>query len=154
MVVRFGMDPKLGQVAYEPERRSMLQTGRPDYQPRTYSEETAAGIDDAVRALVDGAYHLSQRILATNEQLLRKIRGRAAGTRDADRRAAGCDQHRRQPQRPRARAATRAQSGRVSHRRCRGSAWSRSASPSRLNPSTATRIASPGNVAIHQADRK
>ena len=72
MVARFGMDPKLGQVAYEPERRSMLQTGRPDFQPRSYSEETAAKMDDAVRGLVDSAYHLSQRILTTNEQLLRR----------------------------------------------------------------------------------
>ena len=71
MVVRFGMDPALGQVAYEPERRSMLQTGRPDYQPRTYSEDTAASIDVAVRTLVEGAYRLSQRILGVNEGLLR-----------------------------------------------------------------------------------
>jgi cell division protease FtsH len=72
MVVRFGMDKALGQVAYEPERRSMLQTGRPDYQPRNYSEDTAASIDHAVRSLVEGAYHLSQRILAANESLLRQ----------------------------------------------------------------------------------
>ena len=72
MVVRFGMDKALGQVAYEPERRSMLQTGRPDYQPRSYSEDTAASIDGAVRGLVEGAYGLSQRILADNQALLRK----------------------------------------------------------------------------------
>ncbi len=72
MVVRFGMDKRLGQVSYEPERRSMLPSNRPDYQPRSYSEETAASIDDAVRGLVENAYQLSQRILATNEPLLRR----------------------------------------------------------------------------------
>ena len=40
------------------------------------------------------------------------------------------------------------------HRFCRGSAWSRRASPSRLNPRTTVRMAAPGKVAIHQADRK
>ena len=73
MVVRFGMDPTLGQVAYEPERRSVMPTR--DYQPRTYSEDTAASIDTAVRTLVDNAYRLSQRILAANEPLLRQSAG-------------------------------------------------------------------------------
>ena len=70
MVVRFGMDPHLGLIAYEPERQRFLP-GR-DPQPRNYSEETAASIDDAVRALVEGAYTMAQRILAANEPLLRQ----------------------------------------------------------------------------------
>ncbi len=70
MVVRFGMDPRLGQVAYEVERNRMMPTR--DMQPRTYSEDTAASIDNAVRALVEDAYRLSQRILAMNEGLLRQ----------------------------------------------------------------------------------
>ena len=69
MVVRFGMDGTLGQVAYEPERSRIMTTR--DYQPRTYSEETAAGIDVAIRGLVEGAYAVSCRILAANETLLR-----------------------------------------------------------------------------------
>ena len=73
MVVRFGMDPGLGQVAYEPERRSMLGgRGGPDYQPRSYGDDTASGIDAAVRHLVDDAYVTAQRILAANEGLLRR----------------------------------------------------------------------------------
>ncbi len=70
MVVRFGMDPTLGQVAYEPERSRMMPTR--DIQPRSYSEETAATIDGAVRGLVDAAYGLARRILAANEDLLRR----------------------------------------------------------------------------------
>ncbi len=49
----------------------MLPTARDD-QPRSYSEETAAQIDTAVRRLVDDAYGLSRRILAMNERLLRE----------------------------------------------------------------------------------
>ncbi len=70
MVVRFGMDPKLGLIAYEPERQRFLP-GR-GVEPRAYSEDTAASIDHAVRALVDGAYITAQRILAANEALLRQ----------------------------------------------------------------------------------
>jgi cell division protease FtsH len=72
MVVRFGMDAALGQVAYEPERRSMLPATGRDLQPRSYSEETAASIDGAVRRIVENAFELSQRILAMNETLLRR----------------------------------------------------------------------------------
>ena len=70
MVVRFGMDAKLGLVAYEPERQRFLQ-GR-EVQARAYSEDTAASIDDAVRDLVEGAYAVAQQILAANETLLRQ----------------------------------------------------------------------------------
>ncbi len=72
MVVRFGMDPTLGQVAYEPERNRMLPGTGPEMRPRAYSEDTAASIDVAVRHLVDDAYRLSQRILSDNEDLLRR----------------------------------------------------------------------------------
>ena len=71
MVVRFGMDARLGQVAYEVERNRMLPGNGRDMQPRSYSEETAARIDDAVRALVEDAFNTSRRILASNEALLR-----------------------------------------------------------------------------------
>ena len=70
MVVRFGMDPDLGQVAYEPQRQQFLQGGR-DYTPRSYGDTTATSIDRAVRLLIDGAYELALRILRANEELLR-----------------------------------------------------------------------------------
>lgn len=71
MVVRFGMDPRLGQVTYEPQRQTMLQ-GPMDWQPRQYGEETATAIDDAVRELVDGAYARARAILVANEKVLRE----------------------------------------------------------------------------------
>ncbi len=70
MVVRFGMDATLGQVSYEPERGRTMP-GR-EFQPRLYGETTAGSIDDAVRMLVDGAYGSACRILAANEDLLRR----------------------------------------------------------------------------------
>jgi cell division protease FtsH len=57
MVVRFGMDSRLGQVAYEPESVSTL--GMPagaDWRPRQYGEATATAIDAAVRELIDAAF--------------------------------------------------------------------------------------------------
>ncbi len=71
MVVRFGMDPRLGQVAYEPQRQTVLQ-GPLEWQPRQYAEETAAAIDEAVRELVDGAYASARAILLANEKVLRE----------------------------------------------------------------------------------
>jgi cell division protease FtsH len=69
MVVRFGMDPDLGQVAYEPERQRMLGPA-PDWQPRRYGDDTAVAIDRAVRVLIDGAYRLAGAILEANRALL------------------------------------------------------------------------------------
>jgi cell division protease FtsH len=76
MVVRFGMDKKLGQVAYEPESVSAL--GMPagtDWRPRQYGEETATAIDTAVRELIDTAFQKASSILTANHALL----GEAAG---------------------------------------------------------------------------
>jgi cell division protease FtsH len=73
MVMRFGMDPRLGQVAYEQQRSRFLQGPEAmDFQPRQYGEETASAIDDAVRSLVDGAYARARAILAANEKGLRE----------------------------------------------------------------------------------
>ncbi len=69
MVVRFGMDPELGQVAYEPERQRVMQ-GPADWQPKRYGDDTAVQIDRAVRALLEGAYVLAGRILEVNRELL------------------------------------------------------------------------------------
>ena len=75
MVARFGMDPKLGQVAYETDAAPFLGgAGGASWQPRRYGEETASAIDTAVRELVDAAFQRAVSILSTNRDLL----GRAA----------------------------------------------------------------------------
>jgi cell division protease FtsH len=71
MVVRFGMDQKLGQVSYEPETVPLLGVpGGADWRPRRYGEETAAAIDTAVRELVDAAFQRADAILTANRVLL------------------------------------------------------------------------------------
>ena len=55
MVVRFGMDPKLGQVAYETDTAPLLgMLAGADWRPRHYGEETAGAIDTAIRDLWTG----------------------------------------------------------------------------------------------------
>jgi cell division protease FtsH len=74
MAARFGMDPALGQVAYELDRGGMLRgPAAVDWRPRSYGEDTATAIDHAVKTLIDHAYTLAGRILAANEALLRKF---------------------------------------------------------------------------------
>jgi cell division protease FtsH len=73
MVVRFGMNPKLGQVAYEAEPAPIL--GMPagsDWRPRHYGEETAREIDAAVRELIDTAFQKAVSILTANRERLNK----------------------------------------------------------------------------------
>ena len=73
MVVRYGMNEELGNVAYEEERRSFLGNGAelPMLQTvRKYSEETAREIDRAVRDLVGRAFRRAREILDANRNLL------------------------------------------------------------------------------------
>jgi cell division protease FtsH len=71
MVVRYGMDDELGNVAYEEERRSFLSpTELPMQTVRKYSEETAREIDRAIRELVGQAFLRARGILETNRDLL------------------------------------------------------------------------------------
>jgi cell division protease FtsH len=71
MVVRYGMDDELGNVAYEEERRSFLNpTELPMQTVRKYSEETAREIDRAVRDLVGKAFRRAREILEANRGLL------------------------------------------------------------------------------------
>ncbi len=71
MVMRFGMDKTLGQVAYEPERSALLETpGAPNWQSRQYGEATAEAIDAAVRSLIESAFQRAVSILTVNRALL------------------------------------------------------------------------------------
>ena len=72
MVLRYGMSETLGNVAYDREHPTFLQTNIPVPQDRNYSEETANKIDIAVRTLVDQALERAMAILETNRALLDK----------------------------------------------------------------------------------
>jgi cell division protease FtsH len=71
MVTRYGMDEALGQVTYDSERQTFL--GQPqDFGlfPRSYSEQTAWQIDEAVRELINQAFDRATSILEAHRQLL------------------------------------------------------------------------------------
>jgi cell division protease FtsH len=70
MVMRYGMDPTLGHVAYESERRSYLGNGAGAGSDRTYSEETAREIDRAVRQLIEATFERTVGLLAERRALL------------------------------------------------------------------------------------
>jgi cell division protease FtsH len=71
MVTRYGMSKTLGQVTYEGERQHLLP--QPEWSwpsARSYSEQTAWQIDEAVRAAVDRAFEKATRILQKHRKLL------------------------------------------------------------------------------------
>jgi cell division protease FtsH len=72
MVMRYGMDAKLGHVSYDAERQSFLGAGGVIPPERTYSEETAREIDCAVRTLVEAAFDRTVRLITERRQLLER----------------------------------------------------------------------------------
>ena len=71
MVMKYGMEEKLGSITYEVERNTFLGNV-PDAlgQNRRYSEETAREIDCAVKVLVDNAFNKALILLQNNKDLL------------------------------------------------------------------------------------
>ena len=71
MVARYGMCEKLGTVSYLDGGEVFI--GR-DYQTtKSYSEKTAATIDDEVKALIDRAYDHCRQILSDNSEKLHSV---------------------------------------------------------------------------------
>ena len=71
MVARYGMCEKLGTVSYLDGGEVFI--GR-DYQTtKSYSEKTAAAIDDEVKALIDRAYDHCRQILSDNSDKLNQV---------------------------------------------------------------------------------
>jgi cell division protease FtsH len=71
MVMRFGMAPELGPVAYDEEPPSLLTSvpGMPS-APRRYSEATATRMDAAVLRLIEESLERAEAILKCNAELL------------------------------------------------------------------------------------
>ncbi|PZP58987.1 MAG: cell division protein FtsH [Azospira oryzae] len=72
IVMRYGMDEKLGHVAYEEERKGFLGGPSASFQERTYSEETAREIDCAVRSIVKTAFDRAASILTREREILER----------------------------------------------------------------------------------
>jgi cell division protease FtsH len=69
-VARYGMNPKIGMIAYEEETHPMLRAPTELPPARRYSEETAREIDCAVRDAIQDAYQSAVGILAHSRAVL------------------------------------------------------------------------------------
>ena len=71
MVLRFGMDPKLGPVAWDTEPGQFLEHQQGAFwRPRRFSEGTAHEVDQAVRKRLETALARAVRILEANRAAL------------------------------------------------------------------------------------
>ena len=70
MVLRFGMDEKLGPVAWDTEQGQFLNQPGAFWQQRRFSDETAHEIDQAVRSHLGGALERAVEILRENRPAL------------------------------------------------------------------------------------
>ncbi len=71
MVARYGMCEHLGTVSYLSDNEVFI--GRDFEKTKSYSEKTAATIDDEVKALIDRAYDHCAKILKENEDKLQAV---------------------------------------------------------------------------------
>ena len=69
MVTAYGMSEKLGSIAFESGHDEVF-IGKTMGQTRSYSEKTAAEIDDEVKAIVDRAYARCEEILTARREAL------------------------------------------------------------------------------------
>jgi cell division protease FtsH len=70
MVMRYGMEEKLGHITYEAERPLFLGAPGALAQKREFSEDTAREIDSAVRRIVSNAFEKATGILRQKRDLL------------------------------------------------------------------------------------
>jgi len=72
MVTRYGMSEKLGGVAYDREPGNLFAGADRSYpgRERDYADDTAAAIDDEVRAIVDRAFQRAESILTARRPIL------------------------------------------------------------------------------------
>ena len=72
MVTKYGMSEKLGPISYDSSGHSIF-IGRDFGQTKSYSEETAALIDEEVKAIFDRAAEACEKILNEHADQLRAI---------------------------------------------------------------------------------
>jgi cell division protease FtsH len=72
MVTRYGMSENLGSVAYERDPGNFLAGADRPYpvREREYADETAAAVDEEVRAIVDRVFERAQGILKARRAIL------------------------------------------------------------------------------------
>ena len=72
MVTAYGMSEKLGSIAFESGHDEVF-IGKTMGQTRSYSEKTAAEIDDEVKAIIDRAYAGCEEILTARREALTAV---------------------------------------------------------------------------------
>ena len=72
MVTAYGMSEKLGSIAFESGHDEVF-IGKTMGQTRSYSEKTAAEIDDEVKAIIDHAYARCEEILTARREALTAV---------------------------------------------------------------------------------
>ena len=74
IVTRYGMSDKLGHVALDRDRRSLLTPDELRRRPRErdYSEATAAAVDVEVRQIVDKAFERTVALLSERREILER----------------------------------------------------------------------------------
>ena len=72
MVTRYGMSERLGPISYDSSGHSIF-IGRDFGQTKSYSEETAAAIDEEVKAIFDQAAARCEQILTEHGEQLRAV---------------------------------------------------------------------------------
>jgi len=70
MVMRYGMEAKLGHVSYEGESERFLDVPQTMTRRHDFSEEVAREIDRAVKAILDAAFENATRVLAQQRSTL------------------------------------------------------------------------------------
>ena len=72
MVTAYGMSEKLGSIAFESGHDEVF-IGKTMGQTRSYSEKTAAEIDDEVKAIIDRAYARCEELLTARREALTAV---------------------------------------------------------------------------------
>ena len=74
MVTVYGMSDRLGTIMFDGDNGEVF-LGRDLAQSKTYSEETAAIIDEKIKKIIDTAYERAKRILSENIDKLHIVAG-------------------------------------------------------------------------------
>jgi len=69
MVMKYGMSERIGPISFDDSSRSVF-IGRDFSQTKSYSEKTAAAIDDEVKCIFDEASEMCEEILAEHRDLV------------------------------------------------------------------------------------
>jgi cell division protease FtsH len=72
MVARYGMSEKLGNVAYDQEPQGFIPGPSQAFRDRGFAEQTAASIDQEVRAIVQSTFERTVQILKEHRALLER----------------------------------------------------------------------------------